>query len=182
MLDAGVRITAERENACLLQLREATESRIVETGHLLAQIAALVISGKWELDLLVVVGRIQAKRGFAAISQGAGKSVELKASGNASLTEILEIGNAELLLSSDRKTSGFQLYEFGSRETPVFYPPIRVKKVFGANCLRGALKGRGLPIQLAGGIMSATSLPTCQISPPKKGAIAHSVQQCLHRS
>jgi repressor LexA len=158
-LDAGVRITAERKHACLLQIREATESRILETSDLLTQIAALLRSGKWDLDLLVVVGRIQAKRGFAAISKGAGQSVELKAAGNARLTEVLEIGDAELLLASDRRTTGFQLYEFGSRETPVFFPPIRVKRSLWSKLLPWRAEGPWL-IDPAGGRHSAMNLPT----------------------
>jgi hypothetical protein len=72
-LDAGVKFTAEREHACILQLQEATESYILTKTHdLLQRIAALVCSEDWDLDLVVVVRRIRARRGFAAISRGAG--------------------------------------------------------------------------------------------------------------
>jgi len=91
-LDAGVRITAEKKYACLLQLRKATESHIKVTRKLLNQIAALVQSGRWNLDSLVVVGRLRARSGFAAISQGAGQSVEFKTTGDVRLTEVLELG------------------------------------------------------------------------------------------
>lgn len=128
-LDAGIRLTAQRQHACLLQLQKAGESRIAtKMQDLLAQIAALVRAGKWDLDLIVVSRRIRAQQGFAAISRGAGQSVELQAAGNAKLTEDLAIGGAELKLSSDAEASGFMLYEFGERTTPVFYPPIRVRK------------------------------------------------------
>jgi excisionase family DNA binding protein len=158
-LDAGVRITAEREHACLLQLREATESRITETRSLLNQIATLLRDGKWDLDLVVVTRRVRARNGFAAISQGAGQSVELKAIGEVRLAEVLEVGDSELLLASDRSTSGFLLYEFGTRETPVFFPPIRVRHDLWDRLLPWRSEGPWL-IDPAGGRHDSRNLPT----------------------
>jgi excisionase family DNA binding protein len=127
-IDAGFRITATREHACLLQLEKATESRVNETRSMLAQIAALLRAGKWDIDLMVVVKRIQTRSGFAAISQGAGQSIGVTAEGSASLAGVLEAGNVELVLTSDHEATGFLLYEFRNRETPVFFPPVRVKQ------------------------------------------------------
>ena len=158
-LDAGVRITAKRKHACLLQLRKATESRIIDTKALLEQIATLLRSGAWDLDLVVVAGRVRARRGFAAISQGAGQSLELKASGDVRLAEVLEGGGAELLLASDRSTTDFLLYEFGRRETPCFYPPIRVKQSLWDRLLPWRPDGPWL-IDSAGGCHDASKLPT----------------------
>jgi hypothetical protein len=65
---AEIRITANREHACLLQLRDATEARINETRSILVQIAALLRASRWDVDLMVVARRTRAKGGFAAIS------------------------------------------------------------------------------------------------------------------
>jgi repressor LexA len=157
-LDAGVKFTAEREHSCLLQLQEATESHILTKTHdLLQQIAALVRSGEWDLDLAVVVRRVRAKRGFAAISQGAGQSVELKATGDVNLAEDFSIGGAELLLASDMATTGFMFYEFGNRTTPVFYPPIRVRQSLWDRLLPWRREGPWL-IDPAGGRHQVSSL------------------------
>jgi repressor LexA len=133
--DASVRMTAKREHACLLQLRDATQAHILDTRDLLTQIAARVRSGHWDLDLVVVTGRVQAQRGFAAISQGAGQSVAFRSASDARLTQKLGTGGAELILAHAPATTGFLLYEFGGPVTPVFSPPIRVKQSLWARLL-----------------------------------------------
>jgi excisionase family DNA binding protein len=157
-LDAGFRITAKREHACLLQLQDATESRVNETRSMLTQIAALLRAGKWDIDLMVVAKRIRARGGFAAISQGAGQSIELRTAGSAGLAEVLEAGSAELILASDYDASGFLLYEFGSRETPVFFPPVRVKQALWDRLLPWRADGPWL-IDPAGGRHDPRHLP-----------------------
>jgi repressor LexA len=158
-LDAGVKFTAEREHSCLLQLQEATESHILtRTQDLLQQIAVQVRSGEWDLDLAVVVRRIRARRGFAAISRGVGQSVELKTTGDVHLAEDLSIGGGELLLASNTATTGFMLYEFGNRTTPVFYPPIQVRRSLWDRLLPWRKEGPWL-IDPAGGRHQATGLP-----------------------
>jgi repressor LexA len=84
--------------------------------------------------------------------------VELKAIGDARLTEVLEIGGAELLLASDRSATGFLLYEFGSRETPVFFPPIRVRQSLWGRLLPWRADGPWL-IDPAGRRHDAGNLP-----------------------
>jgi repressor LexA len=135
-LNADVRVLAKRKHACILELSGATETRVTNTNAVMRQIAALVRVGGWDLDLVAVVGRIQAGRGFAAISQAAGQALELKAIGDPGLREILaaegpgkilDIG-AELLLASGWRATGYLIYEFGRRETPVFTHTIRVKQ------------------------------------------------------
>ena len=98
----------------------------------------------------------QARRGFVAISQGSGQSVELKAIGDVRLTEVLE---AELLLASERNMTDFLLYEFGSRETPFFFPPIRVKQSLWDRLLPWRPEGPWL-IDPTGGRHDASNLPT----------------------
>jgi repressor LexA len=126
-LDGSVRVTATQEHACLLQLRDATQSRILHRKDLLSQIAALVRSGDWDLDLVVVTGRVQVGRGFAAIAQDAGESVEFRSPSDVRLTRELGTGRAALSLVPARATAGFMVYQFAESATPVFFPPVRVK-------------------------------------------------------
>jgi excisionase family DNA binding protein len=126
-IEAGVKLTAEREHACLLQLRDATESHINETAGILGQVRELLCSGKWDIDLVVVEKKIRAKSGFAAISQGAGQSLDIGTKGNLGLAEDREVVDAEIFLASGRNVTGFLLFEFRTRETPIFFPPIRIK-------------------------------------------------------
>ena len=98
------------------------------------RVAELVRNQMWELDLIVVTGRIRARRGFAAISTAAGQTLELKATGDAGLRGILESEglssilrlDAQLNLANDWGSTGYLVYEFGSRETPIFTHTFRV--------------------------------------------------------
>lgn len=135
-LSANVKITARRKHACILELNEATEMRIRDEHAVMQRIAELVRDQKWELDLVVVAGRIKARQGFAAISQAAGQTLELKASGDAGLRGILDAQgpgsildiSAQLRLATGWGATGYLIYEFGSRETPIFTHTIRVKQ------------------------------------------------------
>ena len=126
-LDAGVKLTAKQQHACVLSLQDVTESHIINLDDVLDQVLSLLRSGNWEIDTAIVTKRLRARHGFAAISRGRGQSIELKAAGNVRLTEVLEVGSADLLLASSKATTNFQLYEFVSHETPAFFPPWRVK-------------------------------------------------------
>lgn len=90
--------------------------------------------------------------------QGAGQSIELRAAGSVGLAEVLETGSAELILASDYDASGFLLYEFRSRETPVFFPPIRVKRALWDRLLPWRADGPWL-IDPAGGRHDPRHLP-----------------------
>jgi DNA-binding transcriptional MerR regulator len=135
-LSANVKIIAQRKHACILELNEATETRIRDEHAVMQRIAGLVRDQKWELDLVVVAGRIKARQGFAAISQAAGQTLELKATGDAGLRGILDAQgpgsildiSAQLHLAAGRGATGYLIYEFGSRETPIFTHAIRVKR------------------------------------------------------
>lgn len=157
-LDAGLKITAKKERACLLQIREATESHIIQTKLLLEELAALVRAGVWELDLLVVFERTRASRGFAAISQGGGQSLELKAAADVQFSEDLELGGAELSLASGKISSDFLVYEFSELETPIFGPPIRVRHDLWDRLLPWRSEGPYL-IDPTGGRHDVQSLP-----------------------
>jgi len=127
-LDAAVKIIAKRKYACILQLSDATEVRITNANAVMRQIAKRVRAGDWELDLIAVAGRIQARQGFAAISQVAGQALELKVIGDVRLSKVLEIGSSELLLTSDWGTTGYFVRKFSGCDTPIFTHTIRVKQ------------------------------------------------------
>jgi repressor LexA len=135
-LHADVAVVSKRKHACILELSGVTETRITNTHAVMQRIAGLVRAGAWELDLVVVLGRIQARRGFAAISQAAGQTLRLKVTGDPDPRGILEAGGpgrildggGELLLASGPSAAGYLVYEFGSRKTPVFTHAMRVKQ------------------------------------------------------
>jgi hypothetical protein len=140
-----VRFVAKRKHAFILELNGATETRIKNINAVMRKIAALIRAGEWRLDFVVVVGRIQARQGFAAISQAAGQALDVKAVGDpglrglfefVGLDKTLDIG-AELLLASGWGASGYSIYEFGSRETPIFTHTIRVKQSLWSRLLPG---------------------------------------------
>jgi repressor LexA len=135
-LNANVKITAQKKHACILELHEATETLIRDEHAVMRRIAELVRDQKWELDLVVVMGRIRARQGFAAIAQAAGQTLELKATGAAGLRGILAAEgpgsildiSAQLHLAGGWGATGYLIYEFGSRETPIFTHTIRIKQ------------------------------------------------------
>jgi len=135
-LPAEVTVVSKRRHACILELHGVTETRITNTHAVMRRIADLVRSGAWELDLVVVLGRIQARRGFAAISQAAGQTLRLKVTGDAGPKGIPGAGGpgrtlgdgGELLLASGPGAAGFLVYEFSGRNTPAFTRAIRVKQ------------------------------------------------------
>lgn len=131
---------------------------------------------------MIVTKRLKVRHGFAAISRGRGQSIELKAAGNVRFTECLEAGGAELLLASGKTTTNFQLYEFGSHETPAFFPPWRVKHDLWVACCLGAAKDGGLLTLQVGATMPENYRETFQIFLPKRGGMIRNTQRCLCRS
>lgn len=143
--DAGLKVTAKNEYASLLQIRAGATARVVETMSLLQRLATVVRgegNRRWDLDLQVVVERTKATSGFAAISQGAGQSLELKAAGNVqAVAPNLEVVGAELTLASNNTTSDFIFYHFNDSSTPIFGSPIRVRHALWDRLLPWPRKG-----------------------------------------
>jgi hypothetical protein len=126
--DAGVRITAETSHACVLHMLGATEKSITNREQVMNEVLALIGQGKWSIDYQIVMSRVRARRGFAAISMGAGQSLELKAAGHLqAIIAALDLGGAEFVLASSHATTDFLLYKFSERETPTFGLPVRVR-------------------------------------------------------
>jgi hypothetical protein len=126
--DADIKATAKKEHACLLQIREATETHLLRIRPILDAIAACMREGTFDLDLNVVNGRIRAAHGFAAIAQDAGQTIELTATGKVGLADDLGLGGAELSLATGGASGEFLVYEFDTIATPIFTPPIRVRQ------------------------------------------------------
>jgi repressor LexA len=135
-LPADVAIVSKQKHACFLELNGVTETRMESTHAVMRRIAGLVRAGAWDLDLVVVLARIQARRGFAAISQAKGQALRLKLTGDAGRREIvaaqdpgrIPASGGELSVASAPGAAGYLVYEFGSRATPVFTSAIRVKQ------------------------------------------------------
>jgi hypothetical protein len=121
-LGGGVSITASRANACFLHVGDLRESRITNEGQVCRQVAARLTDG-WPIDSVVVVERLEASKGFAAISQSAGASFDVSAMAGAA-----GLGAAKISLRAGRRSGGFQFHEFGRGSTPVFSKVIRVKR------------------------------------------------------
>lgn len=129
-LDAGLRMTANREHACVLHMRDLSEAWIKDMDAVLGQIKGLLLKGEWEVDSVVVARRLEARQGFAAVALGSGHSFEAKADGDGRLADVVGIGRAALQLASRRDRGDFLFYDFGLGSTPSFSSAIRVKRGF----------------------------------------------------
>jgi hypothetical protein len=142
-LDAGLRMTANREHACVLHMRDLSEAKIKHMDAVLGRIKELLLKGEWEIDSVVVASRVEARKGFAAVSLGSGRTFEAKADGDARLAGIADLGRAALELASRRDRGDFLFYDFGPGSTPSF-SAIRVKR---------GLWDRLLPWRRDGGVL-----------------------------
>jgi hypothetical protein len=125
---SGLRFTANEPHACLLHILDATEKSVLNEQDVLDDVLTLLRRGRWSIDSQIVMRRIRARRGFAAISLEAGQSIELRTTGNPrAIIDAAEPGEAEWTLASSPASTGFQLYEFSDAATVVFGPPVRVR-------------------------------------------------------
>jgi hypothetical protein len=128
-LDAGVKLTAKAAHACLLQLVRPTVKQVTNQRQVQEAVLAQAKGGQWNIDSQIVMSRTRCNTGFAAISQAAGQSLELKAAGKlpAVITE-QNLGGLELRLASSRATTDFLLTVFSLTSTPVFGGVVRLKR------------------------------------------------------
>jgi hypothetical protein len=127
-LDAGFKATANREHASILHMRDLSEAWIENVEAVLSQIKALLLSGQWEVDLVVVARRLEARQGFAAVSLGSGRSFEAKADGHARVAGAANLGSAGFLLAPGSGRGDYLFWDFGPGSTPVFSSAIRIKR------------------------------------------------------
>jgi hypothetical protein len=119
--DAGVRLTANAEHACLIQMLNPTVRQIENQRPVKEAVLARVRAGSWSLDLHVVIRRTRCSRGFAAVSRVGRQSVEFKT--GAKLPAVITDENLpglELGLASGRSSSGFMITPFIENSTPAF--------------------------------------------------------------
>jgi hypothetical protein len=126
-LGASVKVTATRENAALLQVLDPTTQHVLNVSEVLMGISGLLLRGRWEVDLVVVLERVRVGSGFAAISTGAHQSLELRGAAGIQIPAVSEIGGA-LRLAGGWSSSGFARYEFQEGQTPIFGLAVRVKQ------------------------------------------------------
>jgi hypothetical protein len=101
-LDAGLKVTASREHACMLHMRDLSEAWITDVDAVLRQVQDRLLKGEWEIDSVVVARCTEARQGFAAVSLGTGQSFEAKAGGSAHLAGVADLGQADFTLASGR--------------------------------------------------------------------------------
>jgi len=119
--DAGVRLTANAEHACLIQMLNPTVRQIENQRQVKEAVLARVIDQSWSLDLHVVIRRTRCTRGFAAVSRAGRQSVEFKT--GARLPAVITDENLpglELGLASGWSSSGFMITSFIENSTPAF--------------------------------------------------------------
>jgi hypothetical protein len=143
-LDAGLKVTANRERACVLHMRDLCEAWIEDIDAVLRQVKGLLLKGEWEVDSVVVARRTEARQGFAAVSLGSGQSFEAKADKGAHPADAADLSQAGFRLASGRGTGSFLFYDFGPGSTPVFTSAIRVRR---------GLWDRLLPWRRDGGVL-----------------------------
>jgi len=184
-LDAGLRVTANREHACVLHMRDLSEAWIKDVDAVLRQIKELLLRGEWEVDSVVVARRLEAREGFAAVSLGSGQSFEVRADGDAGNAGAADFGRAGFLLASGRASGSFLFYDFGPGSTPVFSSAIRVRRDLWGRLLPWRRDGdtligpdgrpyRGLPEDLADHALEARRYDPGKspISPGELSALA----------
>jgi hypothetical protein len=127
--DAGVKLTANTEHSCLIQMLNPTVRRIENQREVQEAVLARVREGLWSVDLQVVMRRTRCTSGFAAVSRAGRQSVEFKT--GAKLPAVItdqNLPSLELGLTSGRSSSGFLLTPFVETSTPAFGGVVRVKR------------------------------------------------------
>jgi hypothetical protein len=127
--DAGVKLTANTEHACLIQMLNPTVKRIENRREVQEAVLASVRDGRWSVDLQVVMRRTRCTSGFAAVSRAGQQSVEFRT--GAKLPAVITDQNLpglELGLTSERSSSGFLLTSFMETSTPAFGGVVGVKR------------------------------------------------------
>lgn len=126
---AGVKLTANAEHACLVQMLNPTERQIKNQRQVQEAVLAQLLEGQWGVDWQVVMRRTRCTSGFAAVSRAGRQSVEFKT--GARLPEVITEQNLpglELRLASGRSSSGFLISPFTGDSTPAFGGVVRVKR------------------------------------------------------
>jgi hypothetical protein len=126
-LGAGFKATSKREHACILHMRDLSEAWIENVDAVLSGIKALLLSSKWDVRMVVVARRTEARQGFAAVSLGSGRSFEVKADGHARIAGAADLGSAGLLFAPGSGREHYLSWPFGPGSTPVFSSAIQVK-------------------------------------------------------
>ena len=127
--DAGVKLTANAEHACLIQMLNPTVRRIKNQRQVKEAVLAQVRDSLWSLDKHVVMNRTRCTSGFAAVSRAGRQSLEFKTS--AQLPAVVtdqSLPFLDLGLVSGRSSSGFLLSPFIETSTPAFGGVVRVKR------------------------------------------------------
>lgn len=154
---ASIELTSRKAGACSLQMRHTTRAGLQtpSVAEVVAQVAALVRVGKFDVDTVVVIERDVARGGFAIIATGKDQSFRLAGSADGDIGDYLEVAGGELELVRKRTSSKLQLYDFTEERptglrgvvrrlrhstpafvsTPVFLPPLGVNRYWWGRLL-----------------------------------------------
>lgn len=125
----GVKLTANAEHACLIQMLNPTVRRIENQRQVQEAVLAQMRDGLWRVDLQVVMRRTRCTSGFAAVSRAGKQSVEFKT--GAKLPAVItdqDLPDLGLGLASGWSSSGFLVSPFTETSTPAFGGVVRVKR------------------------------------------------------
>jgi len=123
---AEAKASAKREHACTLHLHDRSEAWIRNIEDVMLRVQELLISGEWDVGWAVVTRRLEAQRGFAAISQGSEKSFGAKLDADARVMSAADLGSASLQVAPGSTRGDFLVFDFGPGSTPAF-SAIRVR-------------------------------------------------------
>jgi hypothetical protein len=128
----STRVKSTRNNATLLQVRDTTTQQVADIPGVLAQLKAAILSGKtkWRVDQVVVLERIRAAAGFAAISTGTGQVLEFEGAHSLATVDALGMAGVDLRLASTAQNTDFELIVFTEGQTPIFSQALRIRKTF----------------------------------------------------
>jgi hypothetical protein len=126
-LGGGVELSANREHVCVLDMSDLSEARIGNSEAVLRQIKALLLRGEWEVDLIVVTSRLEARQGFALVYRGSARNFEVTADGTARVAGLADLGSAGFVVAPGGGRGDLVFHNFQPGSTPVFSTIIRVR-------------------------------------------------------
>jgi hypothetical protein len=130
-----------KKNACLLQVKDATSSHLLDVGDVLREVHRQLLDSEWSVDLVVVAERIRAQEGFALVCEKKGLTLQLAVEAEIGLLPELEGYGGSLALGVVNETNSSACYRLLPGATPIFTGPIRVRQSLWSDLL-------GLPPKL----------------------------------
>jgi len=128
-LQAGFKAEAMRKDGFVLYMGNRTEESIAEADirKVKDEIRRRLAQSAWDIDAVVVVSRIEARSGLAAVSSRGGITFEAGLDGGVHVGQA-DAATAGLSMAASREIDGVDLYPFGPGSTPVITKAFRVRR------------------------------------------------------